>query len=118
MGMTSTQLPLTHYIPPRDFQPLEQEFVVPVADDYFIWWLFKRKCVMCRRPATEINEIIPRGRSKYSIEDWRNRVTLCHLCHNEFHHNGVTKSKIETMQEKRKQFLISIDRELYVNYGT
>lgn len=108
---------LGHYIPPRDWEPFKSEFVEPVPNDYFIWWLFKHKCVMCRKPASEINEIVPRSRSKKSILDWRNRVTLCHECHtgqNSFHSTGVTTKKIEEMQEKRKEFLISIGREEYV----
>lgn len=112
MDMT---LPLTHYVPPRNFEPLQKEFVAPVADDYFIWWLFRRRCVQCHKPASEINEIIPRGRSKESIHDWTNRVTLCHACHVEFHHNGVTDAKIQKMQEDRKNWLISIGRKDYIN---
>lgn len=106
---------LTHYVPPRNFKEVEQEFVRPVPNDYFIWWLFHRKCVMCKYPATEINEIIPRGRTKKAILDWTNRVTLCQKCHDDFHHNGVTAKKIKEMQEKRVEFLLSSGRAEYVN---
>ena len=106
----------SHYIPPRNFEEVEKEFIIPNSSDYFIWWLFRRRCVMCSKPATEINEIIPRGRSKKSIMDWRNRVTLCHSCHDTFHHNGVTTVKIKEMQEKRKEVLMASDRMEYVNY--
>ena len=102
-----------HYVPTKNFPQMEREFVEPVADDYFIWWLFKRKCIMCKHPATEINEIIPRGRSKKSILDWRNRVTLCRDCHTHYHHSGVTKHKIEEMRLTRQEFLASIDRSVY-----
>ena len=111
-------LSLTHYIPPKNFDDYKSEFIKPVPNDYFIWWLFRHKCVQCRKPATEINEIIPRGRSKKSILDWKNRVTLCHECHVEFHHNGVTNAKIEKMQEDRLKFLNSSGREQYANYGS
>lgn len=103
-----------HYIPTKNFPQMEREFVQPVPDDYFIWWLFKRKCIMCKHPATEINEIIPRSRSKKSITNWRNRVTLCQKCHQGFHLHGVTSEKIEIMQNTRKEFLTSIDRLEYV----
>ncbi len=106
----------SHYIPPRNFEDVSKEFVQPIPDDYFIWWLFRRRCVMCSKSATEINEIVPRGRSKKSILDWRNRVTLCRSCHDEFHHNGVTAEKIKVMQEKRNYVLLATGRAEYVNY--
>lgn len=114
--MTTKQLPLNHYIPPQNWEPFTTEFVIPTPESYFIWWLFKHKCIICRKPASEINEIIPRSRSKKSILDWKNRVTLCQNCHQEYHAHGVTQDKISEMKEKRKEFLISIDREIYVDY--
>lgn len=105
---------LGHYIPPRDFHPVEKEFVMPVADDYFIFWLFKYKCVQCKRPANEINEITPRARSKKSILDWRNRVPLCRECHDKFHRTGVTELKIQELRIKRNEFLIAMGRIEYV----
>lgn len=102
-------------MPPLDYKPEPKETIIPVQQDYFIWWLFKHKCIMCRKPATEINEIAPRSRSKKNIHDWTNRVTLCQGCHKEYHLHGVTKVKMDAMREKRKEFLKSIDREIYVN---
>lgn len=104
---------LGHFIP-QNLAPLQKEYVEPVPDDYFIWWLFKYRCIECKKPATEINEIIPRSRSKKSIRTWQNRVTLCRECHGKFHQNGVTEEKIEKMRNTRKEFLKSIDREEYV----
>lgn len=94
--------------------PILHEFVEPSSSDAFIWWLFKRMCIMCHHPATEINEIISRSRSKFSILDWTNRVTLCQDCHREFHKDGVTDFKIKNMQYERRQFLIDIDRVEYI----
>lgn len=106
---------ITHYIPPaQKFADLEKEFVEPVPYDYFIHWLFRYRCMDCRRAGQEINEIIPRSRSKKSILDWKNRVLLCRPCHESFHHKGVTSDKIKNMQELRKSYLTSIDREQYV----
>lgn len=105
----------SHYIPPRNFAEVEKEFVEPVPADYFIWWVFRRRCVMCSKPSTEINEIVPRGRSKKSLLDWKNRVTLCRTCHDEFHYNGVTDAKIKDMQERRIQALKRLGREEYLN---
>ena len=109
---------IVHYIPPAvPFSPVAKEFVEPNPSDHFIYWLFRYRCMMCSRSATEINEIIPRGRSKKSILDWRNRVTLCQSCHTGdggFHHNGVTKVKVIEMKEKREKYLQSIDRGQYI----
>jgi 5-methylcytosine-specific restriction endonuclease McrA len=71
---------------------------------------------MCNQPATEINEIIPRSRSKKSILNWENRVTVCQCCHNEYHKNGVNAKTIEALQQKRKDFLMANGREEYANY--
>lgn len=94
--------------------PILREFVEPNESDAFIWWLFKRRCVMCRQSATEINEIVPRARSKKSIHDWRNRVTLCQTCHRKYHDGGVTDAKMDDMKTKRSEFLTSVDRTEYV----
>jgi len=93
--------------------PVPHEFVEPSASDPFIWWVFKRRCIMCKHPATEINEINLRSRSKYNIDDWKNRVTLCKSCHEEFHKDGVTEQKIKHMQLERIKYLVSIDRLAY-----
>jgi len=105
---------VSHYIPPRNFDDVHEEFIVPVPDDYFIWWLFRHRCVMCYQPATEINEIVPRGRSKKSILDWRNRVTLCRTCHAGYHGKGVTNQKMEQMREKRLKSLEMLGRQEYI----
>lgn len=93
----------------------EKEFVKPVADDYFIWWLFRSRCVMCHKPASEINEIKPRSRNKKNVHDWKNRVTICRDCHFEYHKSGVTGAKILDMQEKRNRFLLEFGRESYAD---
>jgi uncharacterized protein with PIN domain len=93
-----------------------KEFIEPIADRSFIFWLFRNRCIMCSQPATEINEIIPRSRNKKSILNWENRVTLCQGCHNEYHKNGVNAKTIENMQQKRKDFLMANGREEYANY--
>ena len=113
--MTKSFSRITHYIPPAvKFLDLEKEFVEPCADDYFIHWLFRHRCMECQKPGAEINEIIPRSRSKRAILDWKNRVVLCRTCHESFHHNGVTIQKIKAMQETRREYLKSIGREQYL----
>lgn len=106
---------ITHYIPPVSrFADLEKEFVAPSPEAYFIHWLFRYRCMECKGRGEEINEIIPRARSKKSILDWKNRVVLCRNCHTNFHAKGITMEKIKIMQEQRKEFLILIDRGAYV----
>ena len=95
---------------------LPKSFVEPVASDYFIWWLFRSRCVSCRKPATEINEILPRSRSKKSIITWDNRVTMCAECHREYHRKGVNNGAVDELKQKRYDFLISMGREDYADY--
>lgn len=105
---------------PIKYQPLTpaipKEFVIPSAEDYFIWWLFRDLCVECRKPASEINEIVPRSRSKNSVLDWRNRVTMCREHHNNYHRHGVNSTSIAKLQETRITFLKEMGREEYVTW--
>ena len=93
-----------------------KEFVEPVPDDYFIWWLFRNKCVVCHKQAHEINEIIPRSRSKQSVLDWKNRVTMCRECHSDYHKHGVNSKTQAELRTKRYDFLKMIGRESYADY--
>ena len=86
---------------------------VPNNSREFIFWLFNSRCIMCKRPATEINEIVPKARSKDAME-WHNRVTLCRTCHEKYHKDGVTSFKLINMIETREQFLISLGRNRYI----
>lgn len=107
---------VNHYIPPaRKFGEMEKEFVEPNPSDNFIWWLYRYRCAECKQPGQEINEIIPRGRSKNSILDWTNRILLCRHCHDKFHNGGVTESKIDSMKEVRRNYLSMIGRTDYIN---
>lgn len=107
---------VTHFIPPaKRMQDVEREFVEPSASDHFIHWLFRYRCASCKGPGQEINEIVPRGRSKNSILDWKNRILLCRTCHEKFHHDGVTNEKIKAMQDVRKNYLTLIGRTEYLN---
>jgi hypothetical protein len=105
---------ITHYIPPAHIAPIVREFIQPVPDDYFIHWLFRYRCLVCKKPGQEINEIEPRGRSKKNILNWRNRVVMCRECHTNFHKGGVTIDKIVATKMMREEFLKSIDRGAYL----
>lgn len=94
--------------------PILREHVEPSFSDSFIYWLFKRRCVDCKQPAGEINEIIPRSRSKKAVTDWKNRVCMCHHCHRKYHDGGVTDDKMTQLKEKRDSFLEMIGRGEYV----
>src|SRR6266511_4923355 len=102
---------ITHFIPPENFQKIRQEFIEPNPSDYFIHWLFRFRCMECKKSGQEINEIVPRSRSKNSIMDWRNRVVLCRMCHSAFHLMGVTETKIDIMTAKRAEYLKYVGRE-------
>lgn len=102
------------YLPPIPETP--KEFVEPNATDHFIYWLFRFRCVSCKKTATEINEIIPRSRSKKSITTWDNRVPMCKECHGEYHRKGVNDKAVTELKQIRHDFLISMGREEYANY--
>lgn len=95
--------------------PPPPEFVEPNPSDSFIWWLFRRRCIMCHEPATEINEIEPRSRSKKNLFEWTNRVTLCQSCHWEYHKKGTNAVNIAKMKQKREEFLVQFGREEYLS---
>lgn len=101
------------YAPMLPTEP--KEFVIPNASDSFIWWLFKHLCVVCHKPASEINEIVPRSRSKNSILNWQNRVTMCRECHGKYHRHGVNFGTQEELQNKRIEALKLFGREEYIN---
>lgn len=114
-GSKQTVNRISHYIPPAtySFSDLEKEFVQPCSDDSFIWWLFRYRCVDCRQAGTEINEIVPRGRTKKALV-WTNRVVMCRNCHQAYHLHGVTNEKIKALREKRTSYLMSIGRGEYI----
>jgi 5-methylcytosine-specific restriction endonuclease McrA len=96
------------------WSPPVREFVEPNASDSFIHWLFRYRCIECKQSGSEVNEIIPRSRSKKSILNWKNRVLLCRSCHELYHKDGVTKQKVERMQNLRLEFLQSFGRTEYL----
>lgn len=79
----------------------------------FIVWLFRGRCVICYRPGTEVNEIIPRSRGEASLR-WQNKVYMCSHDHQEYHLHGVSPEAILDLQEKRLKFLIAMGREDYL----
>lgn len=79
-----------------------------------IMWLFHNRCMVCGERAEEVNEIIPRARTKEAINDYHNQVALCHKHHEEYHHNGVTDEKMADMKRMREEFLIACGREDYI----
>jgi hypothetical protein len=82
--------------------------------EMFIVWLFNGRCVVCKKSGSEINEIVPRSRSRQSIKDWRNRVLMCHECHVEYHKNGVSIDRMLDLRDIRKKFLISVGKVDYI----
>jgi 5-methylcytosine-specific restriction endonuclease McrA len=85
-----------------------------VSMEAFIHWLFNGRCLVCKKSGAEINEIVPRSRSKASIKDWKNRVLMCNDCHTQYHHDGVSIEKLKLLQVTRREFLKSCGKEKYV----
>ena len=55
-----------------------------------VWDYYGGRCVLCKKPASHVHEIIPKSLNK----NWRafeNRVTLCAVCHNKVHEEGTQK---------------------------
>lgn len=88
----------------------------PNNSDDFIWWLFKGRCVgldeICFKEASEINEIEPRSSGQDAM-DWKNRITLCHEHHMQYHAQGTSDEAIEKMRQRRIEYLEAIGREEY-----
>lgn len=74
---------------------------------------FGHRCIgiekTCGKYTTTVHEILPRSRGKIAYE-FQNRIPLCLSCHQKVHEMGISDSLIITLQERRKQFLISIGR--------
>jgi 5-methylcytosine-specific restriction endonuclease McrA len=80
----------------------------------FIMWLFNGRCVSCKRKATEVNHIIPKGRGDEHCT-WKNQVPLCSECHVPvYHHNGVTDDKIVILKKQRAAFLVALNRSEFI----
>lgn len=90
------------------------EMVFEPLNDMAIHRLFLYRCVMCNKVSTEINHIIPRSRGKEYVSDWRNKVPMCHWCHEEYHAGGVTEEKIKLLQQRRAEYLVMIGKSTYV----
>ncbi len=89
--------------------------MIELQTDLQIYTLFGWRCVQCnKRRASEINHIVPRSRDKTKINDWRNKVPMCHWCHEEYHRGGVTEEKIKYLQDKRAEVLGAMHKSQYV----
>lgn len=82
-------------------------------NDKLIYEIFNHRCIICWERATEINEIIPRSRTKKAF-DLKNCVPLCHQHHRIYHENGVTPEKIKDMQDTRAMFLRILGKSEYI----
>lgn len=89
----------------------------PDNSDQFILWLFNSRCVGLNEPCykftREINEIEPRSSGDDAME-WKNRITLCHEHHMEYHDNGVSDEAIKSLQMRRAEYLEVIGRSEYI----
>lgn len=83
-------------------------------DDKFLYRLFDGRCVICKQRATEINHIVPRSENKALINDWRNKVPMCHTHHEEYHDGGVTEEKIFALRHARAAFLLAKGKGAYI----
>lgn len=77
--------------------------------------VFGHRCAIdgCGVYTEVVHEIIPRSRGKKSLI-FQNRMAICNEHHDIEHHFGSSPQRIKSLQEQRKKYLISIDREEYV----
>ena len=89
----------------------------PNNSDQFILWLFNHRCIglddPCYKFTNEINEIEPRSSGDDAME-WKNRITLCHAHHMEYHANGVSEEVKNRIRERRTEYLEVIGRSEYI----
>ncbi len=95
-------------------QPTIRTGMIEPQTDLALFRLFGYRCVMCNKMATELNHIVPRSRDKSKINDWRNKVPMCHWCHSEYHDGGVTPEKIQSLQQRRAEVLCAMHKSQYV----
>lgn len=69
------------------------------TDDARIMKLFRRRCVVCMRPAQAVHELVTRARSKSAITMKANRVPLCSHDHDKAHRDGYTEEKEQSLRE-------------------
>ncbi len=99
----------------KQTQPNIRPTVFEPQNDMAIYRLFGYRCVWCnKRIATELNHIVPRSRDRSLINDWKNKAPMCHWCHEEYHRGGVTQEKIQSLQQKRAEVLVSMHKSQYV----
>lgn len=79
----------------------------------------KGRCFICRRPGTDVHEIIPRShtskkRPAWWLFDLRNRVLLCRVCHNDMQHTYPARVKL--FRELRKRFRYDYSMKPFTEY--
>lgn len=87
------------------------------ADNKKIRKIFKNRCVICRKSADHVHEIIPKSLTK-DWKDWENRVPLCVEDHTMVHARGSqnVKSLLEINRKRMlegfygKEYNIEIER--------
>ena len=67
--------------------------------------IFKNRCVLCQKVATDVHEIVPRSQMK-DWDNWENQVTLCKDHHFWVHDNGP-QNAAPLLKAKRKARLIA-----------
>jgi hypothetical protein len=81
-------------------------------DDARIMKLFRGRCIVCMSPATQIHELVTRGRSKFAVIMPKNRVPLCGHDHSDAHHSGYTGTKEEYLRNRAIERLVMFGESL------
>jgi uncharacterized protein with PIN domain len=79
--------------------------------------LFDNRCPNCRGMATEVHELEPRSRGKYTMR-MQNRTAICRTCHDEFHKYGSSEHSVNIWKEIIHDYLRNIGAwDIYMNWG-
>lgn len=85
-----------------------------IETDNDIRWLFNNRCVGIGGPCYDLARDISHIRGRVIDDTWKNKVLHCVKHHTEWHNKGVSEFDIETLQERRKQYLEAIGRSEYI----
>lgn len=59
------------------------------ADELKIFDLYGGKCILCKRKAVTLHEIIPKSKLPKTWNTFGNRVPVCADCHRKIHDSGA-----------------------------
>ena len=69
------------------------------AEELEIFALYNGRCILCRRKAVTLHEIIPKSKRPKTWNTPDNRVPVCAICHNRIHHKVGAKHFVSILTD-------------------